>query len=184
MTKITGVKLEISGMVRFRTRSILGPSPLHSSKHLWIFLVHIFASATMYESFNIALKTKSTDIFLFIRQYVEEGPTKKIYKKRAELLKKVEFFIRNGATSDIIIIDALSNINNLCEQIFNENLSYKIKSTCKCQNSKSRSGIILPVQTKIIEEYGYKKLTTKPLYNMSQKCLKFVKRAIRELRWK
>lgn len=52
-------------------------------------LLHIFASATMYEPFNITLKTESTEMFSFIRQYVEEGPTKGIYKKRAELLKKV-----------------------------------------------------------------------------------------------
>lgn len=45
----------------------------------------------MYESFNITLKTESTEMFSFIRQYVEEGPTKRIYKKRVELLKKVEF---------------------------------------------------------------------------------------------
>lgn len=122
-------------------------------------LVHIFANATMYEAFNSILKTESTEIFSFIKEYIEEGPTKKIYKKRAELLKKVEFFIRNGATSDIIIIDALSNINNLCEQIFNKNPSYTIKNICnKCKNNKSRAGIILPIQTKVIEEYGYEKL--------------------------
>lgn len=122
-------------------------------------LVHIFASTTMYESFNIILKTESTKMFSFIKQYVEKGPTKRIYKERAELLKNVEFFIRNGATSDIKIIDALSNVTYLCEQVFNENPSYKIKNTCnECQNSKSRSGIILPIQTKIIEEHGYKKL--------------------------
>lgn len=98
-------------------------------------------------------------MFSFIRQYIQEGSTKKIYKKRAELLKKVEYFIRNGTISDIIIIDALSNVNALCEQVFNENPSYKIKNTCnECKNSNSRSGIILPIITKIIEEHGYKKL--------------------------
>jgi len=64
----------------------------------------------MFESFNNTLQTEWTEMFSFIRQYIQ-GPTKKIYKKRAELLKKVEYFIRNGTTSDIIIIDALSNVN-------------------------------------------------------------------------
>lgn len=128
----------------------------------------------MYETFNNILQTESTEMFSFIKQYIEEGPTKRIYKKRAELLKKVEFFIRNGATSDIMIIDALSNINVLCEQICNENPSYKMTSTCnEYQNTKSRSGIILPIQTKLIEEYGYKKLDeaiTNYVAEMSTTC--------------
>lgn len=80
-------------------------------------LVHIFANETI-EPFNVALKTESMNriqkCFHLLDNNVEEGPTNRIYKKRA-LLKRIEFFIQNGATPDIIIIDFLCNINNLCE---------------------------------------------------------------------
>jgi len=62
-------------------------------------------------------------------------------------------------TPDIITIDALSNIVNLCEYIFPENYSYEEICICKtCGNIKMIKKCILPINEGILNEHGFTKI--------------------------
>lgn len=60
---------------------------------------------------------------------------------------------------DIVTIDALSNIVNLCEYVFQENYSYIKRCTCEiCGNIKIVKKCILPVNEEILNKHGYAKI--------------------------
>jgi len=83
-------------------------------------IVHILAAACVYDKFKATVDTATTEAFKFIKFFVQLGPTKSIYKMRAEILKNVTCFIQATVTPDIVTVDALSNVVNLCEYVFPE----------------------------------------------------------------
>ncbi|EFN63671.1 hypothetical protein EAG_07194, partial [Camponotus floridanus] len=120
-------------------------------------IVQILAVACIYDKFKETVDIATTDTFKFIKSFVQLGPTNKIYKMRAEILKNVTYFLQD--TLDIVTIDALSNIVNLCEYIFPENYSYIEICTCQtCHNIKIVKKCILPVNEEILNKYGYAKI--------------------------
>lgn len=117
-------------------------------------IVQILAAACIYDKFNGTVDTATTDAFKFIKSFVQLGPTKKIYKMRAEILKSVTSFL--AVTPDIVTIDALSNVVNLCEYVFPESYSYIEICTCQtCGNIKIVKKCILPINEEILNKHGY-----------------------------
>jgi len=122
-------------------------------------IMHILAVACVYDKFKATVDTATTEAFKFIKSFVQLGPTKNIYKMRAEILKSVTCFIQATVTPDIVTIDALSNVVNLCEYVFPESYSYIEICTCQtCGNIKIVKKCILPINEEILNKHGYAKI--------------------------
>jgi len=121
--------------------------------------VHILAAACVYDKFKATVDTTTTEAFKFIKSFVQLGPTKNIYKMQAEILKSVTCFIQATVTPDIVTIDALSNVVNLCEYVFPGSYSYIEICTCQtCGNIKIVKKCILPINEEILNKHGYAKI--------------------------
>lgn len=80
-------------------------------------IVQLLATACIHSIFYDILVSATSDIFLFIKNFIDKGPSKEIYKQRATLLRKVEYFVSKNAYN-IITINAVSNVSNLCDFFF------------------------------------------------------------------
>ncbi|KYN04648.1 hypothetical protein ALC62_04479, partial [Cyphomyrmex costatus] len=122
-------------------------------------IVQIMAAACVYEKFKETVDTATTDAFKFIKSFVQLGPSKKIYKIRAELLKSVTSFIQDTAIPNTVTIDALSNVINVCEYVFQECNSYVKILTCEiCGNIKIVKKYILPINEEMLNKTDYAKI--------------------------
>jgi len=54
-------------------------------------IVQLFATACIHTIFNNTFINATSDIFEFIKNFIDKGPCKLIYRQRATLLRKIEF---------------------------------------------------------------------------------------------
>jgi len=90
-------------------------------------IVQLFATACIHTIFYNTLINALSDIFELTKNFIDK--CKLIYRQRAILLRKIEYFVSKN-TCNIITINALSNVSNLCEFIFNEELSCTLLKEC------------------------------------------------------
>lgn len=121
-------------------------------------IFHILASATIHNLFRQVIESSSTKVYEFLKLFLKTGSSKSTYRKRAELLRDIEHFVSENV-SGVIVINTVSNISYLCEQLFKENFSYNLNKTCmKCENVVERKGTILPINIAVLNQFGYGKL--------------------------
>ncbi|KYN30134.1 hypothetical protein ALC57_00417 [Trachymyrmex cornetzi] len=78
---------------------------------------------------------------------------------RAEILKSVTCFVQDTTIPDTVTIDALSNVINLCEYVFQESYSYFEICTCEiCGNIKIVKKCILPINEGVLNKHGFAKI--------------------------
>ena len=118
-------------------------------------IIQLFAAACTHEkSYNIIMNSPS-DIFKFITNFVQKGPCKFIYKGRATQLRKIDSFVSTNL-SHIVTINAVSNVNNLCERLLTEDPSYTLLKNCKnCKKQTSKNFVLLNLDFETILEHGY-----------------------------
>jgi len=92
-------------------------------------IVQLFATACIHTTFYNTLINVTSDIFEFIKNFIDKDPCKLIYRQRSTLLRKIEYFVSKN-TCNVITINAISNIFNLCEFIFNEEPSCTLLKEC------------------------------------------------------
>ncbi|EFN80653.1 hypothetical protein EAI_03572, partial [Harpegnathos saltator] len=122
-------------------------------------IVQILAAACVYDKFKVFIDTATTNAFKFIKSFVQLGSTKIIYKMCAKILKSVTCFLKDIEMSNILKVDACSNVINLCEYVFPENYSYIEIRTCQtCGNIKMIKKCILSINEEILYQHGYAKI--------------------------
>lgn len=97
----------------------------------------------------------TSDMFKFIKNFIEKGASKLIYRERAKLLNKNEIFVSENRFN-VVTINALSNICNLCELLLNDYPSCSVLKECKnCKKTTSRNLILFNLDFEIIQSHGY-----------------------------
>jgi len=70
-------------------------------------------------------------------------------------LRKIEYFVSKN-TCNVITINALSNVSNLCELIFKENPSCTLLKNCdNCNKTTTRNLIVFNLDFQTIASHGY-----------------------------
>jgi len=138
-------------------------------------IFHILASASIHNSFRQVIESSSTNVFQFLKLFLKTGSSKLTYRKRAEMLREIKHFVSKDVFS-VIVIDALSTISYLCEQLFKEDFSYYENKTCtKCENVIERKGTILSINIDILKQFGYEHLQNAIddyAHTLNKKCKK------------
>lgn len=118
-------------------------------------IVQLFAAACTHEIFYNILVNATSDIFQFIKNFIDKGPCKSIYKQRATLLRRNEIFVSKN-TFDVITINAISNVCNLCEFLLNEEPSCTLLKECdNCKKTSSRNLTVFNLDFETIQSRGY-----------------------------
>lgn len=121
-------------------------------------IFYILASATIHNLFRQVIESSSTKVYEFLKLFLKTDSSKSTYRKRAELLRDIEPFVSENV-SGVIVINTVSNISYLCEQLVKENFSYSLNKICiKCENVVESKGTILPINIAILNQFGYGKL--------------------------
>jgi len=92
-------------------------------------IVQLFTAASIHAVFYDFVINATSDIFKFIQNFIDKGPIKSIYKQRATILRKIEYFVSRN-TFDVVTVNALSNVTNLCEYLLNEEPSCILQKEC------------------------------------------------------
>jgi len=92
-------------------------------------IVQLFATACIHTTFYNILINATSDIFEFIKNFIDQGPYKLIYRQRAILLRKIEYFVSKN-TCNVITINVLLKISNLYKFIFNKEPSCTLLKEC------------------------------------------------------
>lgn len=115
-------------------------------------IVQLFAAACIHEIFHDFLINATSDMFQFIKNFIDKGPIKSIYRQRAKILRKIGYFVSKN-TCNVITVNALSNICNLCEYLLNEEPSCTLQK--ECGNCKKATTQNLTLDFQIIQSHGY-----------------------------
>lgn len=117
-------------------------------------IVQLFATACIHTFFHNTLVNATSDIFQFIKNFIDRGPCKLIYRQRATLLRKIEYFVSKNA--NVITINALSNVSNLCDFFFNEEPSCTLLKECdNCKKTITRNLTLFNLDFETIQLHGY-----------------------------
>jgi hypothetical protein len=137
-------------------------------------ITHIFAGACTNESYRNFIKSSNSDESKFISCFLDVGPNKDIYKLRATILEKVKYFHQEQTVPEVLVLNAASNISNLCEWVFPSFISYTDTVSCTtCKTEKIFNKVILPINENIVKSHGYNKLKEAILEGKPQtKCCK------------
>lgn len=145
-------------------------------------IVQLFAAACTHSFFyDTLIKANTSDIFQFIKNFIDKGPCKSLYRQRATLLRKIEYFVSKNAFN-VITINALSNISNLCEFLLSEQPSCTLLKKCDtCKKTTTRNLILLNLDFETIQSHGYNTIVqainnyTTSNYKQCRQCGKDIK---------
>lgn len=100
-------------------------------------VVQLFSAACIHETFH------------------DKGVCKLIYRQRATLLRKIDYLVSEN-TSNVVTINALSNVCNLCEFFFKGDPSCTLIKTCdNCKKTTTRNLILFNLDFQTIQSHGY-----------------------------
>lgn len=123
-------------------------------------VMQILAVACRHKKFENFVTSTKTPTFSFLRLFLENGSSVKVYKSRAYILKEIKYFVNTD--SDVpgrISIDACSNISNLCEYVFHRDWSVMEQFTCDiCKKKKTFTKVLAPINIDIINRHTFKHL--------------------------
>lgn len=118
-------------------------------------IVQLFAAACIHADFYNFLINATSDIFQFIKNFIDKGSIKSIYKQRATILRKIEYFVSKNV-SNTITVNADSNICNLCEYLLIEQPSCTLQKECgNCKKATTKNLTLINLDFQIIQSYGY-----------------------------
>lgn len=118
-------------------------------------IAQLFAAACIHPVFYDYLTNSAADMFRFMKNFIEKGPTKSIYRQRATILRKIGYFVSKNAFN-VITVDALSNVCNLCEYLLSEEPSCTLQKRCtNCKKTITNDMNLISLDFQTIASHGY-----------------------------
>lgn len=146
-------------------------------------IASIIACAFVHISYKNTVINNDTEIMQFVKHYVNNGCVQNIYKRRAEILMKIDEF-RTEIEKNILTVNCFSNVGNLAQYVFKSNPSYvETKSCDTCHKLTMRKSVLVPLNIDIIKDEGFPQLSKAILGGIPSKrtlcCNKFTTQTIK-----